>query len=105
VEVVADDIDEIQQAYAAGLVEGHLTKSLIDMHWQNTIGDYCHNQKDFCQRLMIFLKKNYDWMTKQITNHHNDTYWKQVRHKPKLRMLTIVPVAYATVFVNCLFLG
>jgi len=48
------------QAYAAGVVEGHLTAEFIDMSWMNTVQGYCNysNLNPYCQRLWIYLKVN-----------------------------------------------
>jgi len=35
--VTNDKFSNRDQAYAAGVVEAHLTKDLITMHWKNTV--------------------------------------------------------------------
>ncbi|RWS17237.1 putative phospholipase B-like 2 [Dinothrombium tinctorium] len=67
------------QAYAAGLVEGSLTRELIEMHWQNTIGNYCHNQQDYCYKLDKFLKRNFKFISKKVDEQRTrSAYWHQV---------------------------
>lgn len=67
------------QAYAAGLLEGHLTRTLISLHYNNTMRDYCKDQRDYCVRLMKFLKKNLQFVEKNAKLHREqDPYWFQV---------------------------
>ncbi|GFS56688.1 putative phospholipase B-like 2 [Nephila pilipes] len=67
------------QAYAAGLVEGFLTKNLLKKHWNNMGADYCINEQKYCQRLQTFLQQNLNFMNKNIEIKRNyDIYWHQV---------------------------
>ncbi|GFR04137.1 putative phospholipase B-like 2 [Trichonephila clavata] len=67
------------QAYAAGLVEGFLTKDLLKKHWINMGADYCVDEKPYCQRLQKFLQQNLNFINKNIEIKRNyDVYWHQV---------------------------
>ena len=68
------------QAYAAGLVEGFLTRELIGYHWYNTIhGQFCDEpMPPKCVKMKNFLQTNLDWMRKQIELWKNDSYWHMV---------------------------
>ncbi|XP_067680247.1 putative phospholipase B-like 2 isoform X2 [Haliotis asinina] len=66
-------------AYAAGLVEGYLTRDLITMHWQNTRAGYCDEPYSaYCRRLRNFLETNLNWIRTSIKNNPDDPYWHQV---------------------------
>ncbi|XP_046365677.2 putative phospholipase B-like 2 [Haliotis rufescens] len=66
-------------AYAAGLVEGYVTRDLIKMHWENTMAGYCDKPYSaYCQRLRDFLETNLNWIRTSIKNNTDDTYWHQV---------------------------
>lgn len=67
------------QAYAAGIVEGHLTADLLKKHWHNTVSDYCDGEAEYCDRLALFLQKNLDFMIENINLRRNyDVYWHQI---------------------------
>ncbi|XP_077996109.1 putative phospholipase B-like 2 [Glandiceps talaboti] len=70
--------DDVIQAYAAGIVEGHLTSQLIYNHWINTIYGFCQQPSEYCTKLRTFLETNLNWMTKQIEQNPTDAYWHQV---------------------------
>ncbi|XP_046365678.2 putative phospholipase B-like 2 [Haliotis rufescens] len=66
-------------AYAAGLVEGYVTRDLINMHWENTMAGYCDEPYSaYCQRLRDFLETNLNWIRTSIKNNPDDPYWHQV---------------------------
>lgn len=65
------------QAYAAGIVEGYLTRELIDLTWQNTVKGYCEKPYNkFCTDLRDFLQKNMDWVSAQ--KDREEDYWGMV---------------------------
>ena len=68
------------QARAAGMLEGYLTSDLIFKHYQNMYASYCNNEQDFCERLMQFVHKNFEWMEDQVKKNPTDEYWYQVRY-------------------------
>lgn len=73
--------NDIDQAYAAGLLEAFLTSDLIKMHWYNTEFDrYCTKPlKGYCQRLQSYLDDNAAWLLEQISaKSQTDSYWHQV---------------------------
>ncbi|XP_071092880.1 putative phospholipase B-like 2 [Haliotis cracherodii] len=66
-------------AYAAGLVEGYVTRDLITMHWENTMAGYCDEPYSaYCRRLRDFLESNLNWIRTSIKNNPDDPYWHQV---------------------------
>lgn len=73
------DQPDNEQAYAAGFLEGFLTKDLISLHILNTIDGFCNDTSDSnCKKLFQFLEENFNWMNDQINNHPDDPYWHQV---------------------------
>lgn len=95
-EVETEDVALHLQAYAAGLAEGdtagnlnynnrqyqyfligQVTRSLIFDHLRNTVEGYCDGAAEYCQRLGLFMLKNYEWMQTQISANPNDVYWQQ----------------------------
>ncbi|XP_063826325.1 putative phospholipase B-like lamina ancestor [Ostrinia nubilalis] len=72
--------DEIQ-AYAAGIVEGALTWSLIHTHLENTIRAKCDNKplEKQCNRLRDALDKSVDiWKSQAAEKGSVDPFWHQV---------------------------
>lgn len=71
---------DLHQAYAAGYVEGVLTRDLIELTWYNTFENYCEKPLNgYCQKLQAFLDENFKWMGHQISTHaHHDPFWHQV---------------------------
>ena len=70
--------DELQ-AYGAGWLEGHATRDLISMHWQNTFQDYCSEPlSTFCIQLQAYVKNNTEWIKLGISEYPDDPYWHQV---------------------------
>uniref|UniRef100_A0A914S438 Phospholipase B-like n=1 Tax=Parascaris equorum TaxID=6256 RepID=A0A914S438_PAREQ len=47
------------------------------MHLQNTVFNYCKGAQEYCERLSIFLLKNFLWMKAKIRTNPDDAYWKQ----------------------------
>lgn len=74
-----EDNDDEHQAYAAGYLEGQVTKDLISLHLRNTVGDFCQDGSETCQHLFEFLKTNFKWIKEQITGNQLDPYWHQVK--------------------------
>ncbi|CAF1492156.1 unnamed protein product [Adineta steineri] len=68
----------IDQVYAAGLLEGQFTRELTGMQWQNTINEICFNRTDFCGKLKKFFLIQLNWIYTQIDSHPNDDYWHQI---------------------------
>lgn len=72
---VTDDV----QAYAAGALEAHLTRQLMENQWENMFAHYCDNQTEFCAKLNGFLQKNLDYSRRQEAQLRNtDPYWNMV---------------------------
>ncbi len=68
------------QAEAAGMAEGYITSDVIHMHYQNTLAEYCTNEKDYCTKLSKFLSDNKAWIDKQMqaAKRSELSYWHQV---------------------------
>ncbi|KAM3959356.1 putative phospholipase B-like 2 isoform 1-T2 [Aphomia sociella] len=74
----ADSSDE-KQAYAAGYLEGFLTRDLIWMHWQNMLKGYCYNKTDVCGLIEDFVDKNEVYISSMIKKYPKDPYWYQLK--------------------------
>ncbi|XP_052756530.1 putative phospholipase B-like 2 [Galleria mellonella] len=74
----ADSSDE-KQAYAAGYLEGFLTRDLIWMHWQNMLKGYCYNKTDVCGLIEDFVDKNEAYISSMVQKNPNDPYWYQMK--------------------------
>uniref|UniRef100_A0A1I8A841 Phospholipase B-like n=2 Tax=Steinernema glaseri TaxID=37863 RepID=A0A1I8A841_9BILA len=73
------EFDPNLQAYAAGLLEGNLTHTVIDFFTANLINDYCTGFKGYCSRLHEYLNANLQWIKKQLeTQSPDDPYWQAV---------------------------
>ncbi|CAG5125464.1 unnamed protein product [Candidula unifasciata] len=71
-----------QQIYAAGFVEGHITRSLMSMHWTNTLAGFCSEPVSWqCKQLQAYLENNFKWMQQQITDNvpGGSPYWYHVQ--------------------------
>lgn len=68
------------QAFGAGLLEGYLSKDLINLHLINTVGDFCEETSETCSDLSNFLIANYRWIQSQIAANKDDPYWHQVNN-------------------------
>lgn len=68
------------QAQAAGMAEGYITSDFINMHYQNTLAEYCTNEKDYCTKLSKFMSDNSAWMQSKIkaATESEKSYWHQV---------------------------
>jgi hypothetical protein len=74
-----DPFDPELQAYAAGVVEGILTKLQIYYHFRNTVEGMCTNQTAYCERLYKYLTGNLDWIRTTVrAKPKDDIYWRQV---------------------------
>ncbi|XP_060577603.1 putative phospholipase B-like 2 [Ruditapes philippinarum] len=74
------DYTDEEQSYAAGAIEGYLTKDHITMHWKNTVeGQFCERPLNpECHQLRNFLQNNLDWMKDNIKSQ-NTVYWNLVK--------------------------
>ncbi|GMR34094.1 hypothetical protein PMAYCL1PPCAC_04289, partial [Pristionchus mayeri] len=67
------------QAYAAGYLEGLLSKTIIGYHIHNTVDEYCKNFTQYCGRLNGFLNENQKWIGSQLSAApKDDPYWSAV---------------------------
>ncbi|EFO13445.2 hypothetical protein LOAG_15084, partial [Loa loa] len=74
-----NNTDEITQAFAAGLVEGILTRKLITYHFRNTVEEMCDSEEEYCKKLFAYLSRNLNWIKRTISEKTEmDIYWKQV---------------------------
>jgi hypothetical protein len=68
------------QAYAAGVLEGVLSRKVIDYALQNTFNDYCKGYQKYCARLNRYLNQNLLYIKKKIENApKDDPYWQSIR--------------------------
>lgn len=75
-------VDDLTQAYAAGLVEGQATRDLMSLHWYNTMEGYCKAPLSaYCSKLKTFLRTNFDWVASQVKANMTDPYWHQVHNR------------------------
>ncbi|XP_034833984.1 putative phospholipase B-like 2 [Maniola hyperantus] len=68
-----------KQAYAAGFLEGFLTRDLIWMHWQNVLKGYCYNKTEVCGMIEDFVDQNEDYIASMIADNPSDPYWYQMK--------------------------
>ncbi|XP_047033955.1 putative phospholipase B-like 2 [Helicoverpa zea] len=68
-----------KQAYAAGYLEGFLTRDLIWYHWQNMLKGYCYNKTDVCGLIEEFVDKNEEYMSGMVEKNCNDSYWYHMK--------------------------
>ncbi|KAJ8723614.1 hypothetical protein PYW07_007594 [Mythimna separata] len=73
------DFSDEKQAYAAGYLEGYLTRDLIWYHWQNMLKGYCYNKTDVCGLIEEFVDKNEAYMSEMVQSRPDDPYWYQVK--------------------------
>ncbi|XP_047512871.1 putative phospholipase B-like 2 [Pieris napi] len=73
------DASDEKQAYAAGFLEGFLTRDLIWMHWQNMLKGYCYNRIDVCGLIEEYVDINEHYIADMIHTHPNDPYWYHVK--------------------------
>lgn len=67
------------QAYAAGALEAHLTRQLMDNHWLNMFGGYCRGNSLYCSRLRQFFDANIGFSQgMQDLHRETDSYWHMV---------------------------
>ncbi|XP_037558084.1 putative phospholipase B-like 2, partial [Dermacentor silvarum] len=65
------------QAYAAGALEAHLTRQLMDNHWLNMFGGYCRGNSLYCSRLRQFFDANIGFSQgMQDLHRETDSYWR-----------------------------
>lgn len=74
----SSDYSDLQQAFAAGFLEGNLTAKYIRMMWKNVLGDYCQKRSDKCAAVNNFLTKNSLWMVNSYSSFKS-AYWHQVQ--------------------------
>lgn len=68
-----------QQAFAAGLVEGRLTRHLIEEQLDNEFHNYCEKDPSFCAKLFKYLHANVESMVANVAEYSTtDPYWHQV---------------------------
>lgn len=68
------------QAYAAGLVEGRLSRTVLEYHLQNTYYDYCKGFSQYCARLNKYLAENLAYLRERVeAAPADDVYWQAVK--------------------------
>uniref|UniRef100_A0A1B6LIZ1 Phospholipase B-like n=1 Tax=Graphocephala atropunctata TaxID=36148 RepID=A0A1B6LIZ1_9HEMI len=73
------EVDDEEQAFFAGYLEGLETHQAIYDHYWNTVKSDCVNETELCQRVNFYLETNIEWIKGMIKQHAaSDVYWKQV---------------------------
>jgi hypothetical protein len=72
----ADLSDDIK-AYAAGYLEGNLTKHRIQTHFQNMF-TYTWNGDKMPDYVTNFFVDQQKWVSEQVATHKDDAYWQQI---------------------------
>ncbi|KAE9551530.1 hypothetical protein FO519_005260 [Halicephalobus sp. NKZ332] len=68
------------QAYAAGVLEGVLSRKVLSYTIKNTFTDYCTGFKKFCDRLHKYLDENLKYIKSKVENApKDDPYWQSIR--------------------------
>ncbi|XP_078481203.1 putative phospholipase B-like 2 [Ciona intestinalis] len=77
-----ENADNKLQAYAAGYMEGYLTKQHIADRWTNYYkpGHFCSPTSStlYCNNLRYYLTRNTQHMLKKIKKNPNSAYWNQI---------------------------
>ena len=73
------NMQDEDQAHAAGLGEGYLTAARILDTWTNTMSGYCNKSSDYCSKLKKYMVDNQEWMRSMIRdNKDTSSYWYQI---------------------------
>uniref|UniRef100_A0A0N4W2Y6 Phospholipase B-like n=1 Tax=Haemonchus placei TaxID=6290 RepID=A0A0N4W2Y6_HAEPC len=73
------NFDPQLQAYAAGYLEGVLSREVLHYHIQNTAEDYCTNFTQYCKRMNEFVGQNQDYIKQKLAStSRDDMYWSAV---------------------------
>ena len=89
-----------ETAHLAGKLEANLTASLMEMQWKNTMGTYCTDDPDLCEKMIDFVLEN----SMYIRAEENDSdplqwssdpdRWYQVGRRPKILLLLLLLLHY-----------
>ena len=70
--------DEVA-AYAAGVLEGVLSRELVTNHYFNMFNGYCANNMEYCEKLNDYFKKQLQFMsTRSKEERYRSPFWNQV---------------------------
>jgi len=73
------EVDEKDQAFGSGMIEGYVTAHLIYNYWLNMFENYCTGDMEVvCTKLSSYLLQNRLWANSMIKSHPGDPYWHQV---------------------------
>lgn len=73
------EIEDSDQAFLAGYVEGIETQKAIYDHYYNIIRSRCDNDTEVCNKINIYLDTNTQWIKGMIEKYaSSDMYWRQV---------------------------
>ncbi|KAG8326092.1 putative phospholipase B-like 2 [Homalodisca vitripennis] len=70
------EVDDNEQAFLAGYLEGAETHEAIYDHYFNTLRGACDDKTELCQRINHYLDTNIEWI-KGMVQQHDDPYWNQ----------------------------
>lgn len=72
-------VDTDLQAYAAGILEGVLSKNVLGYAIKNTYAEYCVGFKNYCDKLNKYLADNLQYIKKRVERATpDDPYWQSV---------------------------
>uniref|UniRef100_H2Y3Z0 Phospholipase B-like n=1 Tax=Ciona savignyi TaxID=51511 RepID=H2Y3Z0_CIOSA len=76
------DVTNEVQAYAAGYLEGYVTKQILTHRWLNyyKAEHFCSptSKTLYCNNLRYYITRNRDHMIKKIQQNPHSEYWRQV---------------------------
>ena len=71
--------DDEVAAYAAGALEGVLTRGMMKNHLTNIFGGYCKNNADYCKRVEKYFTDQLVWLNERAQEERSRSpYWNQV---------------------------
>lgn len=72
-------VDDAVTAYAAGALEGALTRDLILNNSLNLFGQYCENNAKYCEKLNNYFTQQLQFMNERSEDQRlQSPFWNQV---------------------------
>ena len=57
---------DVVQAFAAGYLEGWVTREIRHLQYRNTIVGRCDGKQELCDKITQWVKDNTNWVRKQL---------------------------------------
>ncbi|CAJ0581723.1 unnamed protein product, partial [Mesorhabditis spiculigera] len=70
-----------EQAYAAGYLEGTLTRKLIEHQLHNVLSNFCTGKEEYCEKLREFVKENQAWTQEFLTKTPTEDPYYSAIHR------------------------